>query len=272
MASITLRAGQLFAPGATPGIYLRTQKNVVLGNAAAPQAPVGAAIATATVQTDGTLTYTGLLDDTDYTVYLAGQYVDCRTGQPRISASRFGVPQSIEDQRARNWSGGAGAAETMRRADAAANTAVLTSGTLLLVGGSLIPAGTTLSRIGFVSGTTAAGTPTNQFFCIVNAQTLAVLGKTADDGATAWAANSLKELVLSAPLTILDDTPIYLGIVVAAATPPSLAGAVLFNAPVSALVPILAGASTAGPPTPASLGATAAALTAGVNLAYAYVR
>ena len=138
--------------------------------------------------------------------------------------------------------------------------------------GCIIPAGTVVSRIGFISGTTPAGVPTNQFFCIVDALTRNVLAKTADDGATAWAANALKELVLSTPLTVLDDTAVYLGVSVAATTPPSLAGAVPFNTAVSTLAPIMCGASTAGLTTPASLGATAAAVTAGQILAYAYCR
>lgn len=266
MASITLKT-EKFVAGSAPSIYLRSQKSANLG-----QAPVGAAIAAATVQTDQSLTFTGLLDDTDYTVYLAGQYVDCRTGQPRVSATRFGVPQSIEDLRARNWAGGASYAESMRRADAAANLAALASGTLFLTGGGYLPTGSTVTRIGFVSGTTAAVTPTNQFFCIVNADTLAVLAKTADDGATAWGANALKELVLSAPLTVTDDTRIFIGCLVAAATPPTLTGAALFNAAVAGLAPVIAGTSTAGLTTPASLGAAAAAPAANVNFPYAYVR
>ena len=89
MASITLRPGPLFAVASTPSIYLRTQKNVNLSTAAVPQPPIGAAVATATVQGDGTLTYTGLNDDTDYTVYLGGIYLDCSVRNQR--QLRFGA-------------------------------------------------------------------------------------------------------------------------------------------------------------------------------------
>ena len=160
MASITLRPGPLFAVASTPSIYLRTQKNVNLSTAAVPQPPIGAAVATATVQGDGTLTYTGLNDDTDYTVYLGGIYLDCSVRNQR--QLRFGQPGSVEDIRARGWAGGSSVAETLRRADATANTGVLTSGTLLLAGGCIVPAGTTLSRVGWHSictPTTCSGAP-----------------------------------------------------------------------------------------------------------------
>lgn len=265
MASITLKTDK-FVQASTPGIYLRSQRNPVLGSA-----PIGAAVATATVQTDQSLTFNGLLDDTDYTVYLSGVYVDCSTRRS-TRGQRFGALQGIRDNVARRWAGSASVCETLLRGDVAGNVTAPASGTLLLVGGGIIPAGETITRVGFVSGTTAGGVLTNQFFCIVNADTLAVIAKTADDLATAWAANTLKELVLSAPLSILEDTPVYIGLAVAATTVPSLAGALLQTAAIAALAPILVGTSTAGLTTPASLGATAGALTAVAGVPYAYAR
>jgi len=267
MASITLKTDK-FVAATTPGIYLRSQKNPVLGSA-----PIGAAIATATVQTDQSLTFNGLLDDTDYTVYLSGVYVDCstRTGK---RGQRFGALQPLSDTQARRWSGSAAVVESMRRADAAGNTAAPTSGTLLLAGGGIIPAGETITRVGFVSATTAGATLTNQSFAIINADTLAVLGVTANDTSTAWAANTLKELVLTAPLTFNDDTPVYLGLLVTATTVPTLAGALLQTAAIAALAPVLGGTSNAGLTTPASITAlvTVTAPTGTIGIPYAYAR
>lgn len=265
MASITLKTDK-FVQATTPGIYLRSQRNPVLGSA-----PIGAAVATATVQTDQSLTFTGLLDDTDYTVYLSGVYVDCST-RSSTRGQRFGARQPLADLKRRQWGASAGVVESMDRADVTGNVAAAASGTLYLAGGGIVAEGVTVSRVGFVSGATAAVTPTNQFFCIVNALTLAVLAKTADDLTTAWAANTVKELVLSAPYTFIEDTPVYIGLVVAAATLPTLAGANLQNAPLAALAPIIAGTSTAGLTTPASLTAVAGALTGVLGFPFAYVR
>lgn len=62
MASITLRNNK-YAVGATVSIYLASQRNRSDPNLGAPS---GSAVTTADVASDGTLTLTGLLENTDY--------------------------------------------------------------------------------------------------------------------------------------------------------------------------------------------------------------
>lgn len=264
MASHTLKNDR-FAVGASVGVYLRSQKSANVG-----AAPVGSAISSATVAADGTLTFLNLLDNTDYTAYLSGVYVDFRTGPERTP--RFGQPQPVVDAERRFWAGNGSVAETIPRRDAAGNVTAPATGTLLLCGGAILPAGQTVTRVGFVSGTTAAGTPTNQWFSIVDARTRAVLAVTANDLTTAWAANTLKELILSARLTPTEDTPIYFGLLVTATTVPTLAGTVLQTANVAALAPVLVGTSNTGLTTPQTVGTIDTAPTATAGLPYAYAR
>jgi hypothetical protein len=120
-------------------------------------------------------------------------------------------------------------------------------------GGLVIPQGKTVNSISFVSGGTAAGTPTNQWFCLIDALTLAILGKTADDGATAWGLNTLKTLALSAPYTALADIAVYLGIMVAATTAPSIAGTTATGNNMGAITPRMSQHANAGLTNPASL-------------------
>ncbi len=152
------------------------------------------------------------------------------------------------------------------------NMALLTSGTLWLVALSPLPGGQAINNVTFVSGTTPAGTPTNQWACLVD-QALNVLRKSADQTSGAWAANTAKTFALSSAYTPADDIAVYAGLVVVAATPPSLQGRdIIAGAGVGPIAPKLAGSSTAGLTDPASLGATAAALGGNPNqLPYAYV-
>lgn len=138
----------------------------------------------------------------------------------------------------------------------------LTSGRLYLQGGLVIPAGKTISSIGVASGSTAAGVPLNQWFCLVRASDLAVLAQTVDDTNAAWAASTLKTLALQAPFTPSVDTPVYVGVLVVATTTPSLLGYVsagISNVALSGAGPAAGGNSTNGLTTPGSLGANAAA-------------
>jgi hypothetical protein len=150
-----------------------------------------------------------------------------------------------------------------------ASAGVLVSGRLTLAGGIVLPAGQVISSITFVAGGTGAGTPTNQWFCLVD-QSLNVLAKTVDDTTTAWNLNAPKTLAISGGYTPVIDMPVYLGVMVAATTVPTLQ-AVGVSSAVGGLTPILAATSTTGLTNPASLGATAGALTALANLTYAYV-
>jgi hypothetical protein len=244
-------------------------------------APVSTAVTTATVAADGSLTFVGLADGTPFVAYAlissVHTYQNFSTDPaPRVQKGRESrFIETPSDLKRRLWLPGGALGETIARTDAATNLAALTSGTLRLVGNCVLPAGTIINRVAFFSGTTAGATLTNQWFAVVRQSDLAVLGKTADDTSTAWAANTLKELVLSSPVSVSDDTAVYLGVMVAATTVPTLLGVALGNTVLSTgggLGPILAGDSTTSLTNPASRGATAAALTGSGNLPYAFVR
>lgn len=157
------------------------------------------------------------------------------------------------------------------RYNAMSSQAVLTSGTLRLGGMCVLPKDRAVASITIPSGSTAATTPTNQWFCLVRVSDLAVLRKTADDTTVAWAASVNKTLSLSSTYTPTDDELVYLGILVVAATVPTILGWSI-NQSVTFIAPITCGNSTTGLTTPASLGGTAAAIGASAPLShYGYV-
>ena len=159
-------------------------------------------------------------------------------------------------------------AETLPRNIAGVNVAALTSGTLFLQM-IYLRAGRRVANISFCSGTTAAGTPTNQFFALYDSSRN-LLAQTANNTTTAWAANTVRTLAVTASYTVPTTGLYYIGIMVSATTPPSLAGVTAAaNAALRAAVPIVAGNSTAGLTT--SLPNPAAAITATVNSVWAAI-
>jgi hypothetical protein len=133
--------------------------------------------------------------------------------------------------------------ETYGRDRPKANEAALLSGRLHLAAIDL-PSGLTISSITFMSGTTAAVTPTNQWFALYDSA-LALLRQTADDLTAAWAANAEKTLALSSSFTTTYAGLHYLGIMVAAGTVPSLV-AMRSTTQEFTLAPMLTGTSTSG--------------------------
>lgn len=162
-------------------------------------------------------------------------------------------------------------AQTYARTDAISNIAPLSSGRLSFTL-AWLPAGT-YNSITFVSATTPVGTPSNQWFAIYDATTLAKVAVTNDDTTTAWAANTAKTLTISGGVTVTEGL-YYIGIMVNAGTVPTLYGtSSSASSTVNALPPILTGADTTntGRTTPATAPATAAALTASTLTPYAYL-
>lgn len=148
---------------------------------------------------------------------------------------------------------------------------VLTSGTLRVGAPMVLPKGATITSITIPAGSTGATSPTNQWFALVRYSDLAVLGKTADDGSTAWSASQNKTLVLATPYVAVDDELVAAAILVVAVTPPTIVGWSV-NSNVTGVAPILGGNSTASLTNPASLGGSAAAVGSGSLLNhYAYV-
>ncbi len=91
-----------------------------------------------------------------------------------------------------------------------------------------LEAGDVVTALTFVSGGTAAGTPTNWWFALYDtAANPALSGQTADQGSTAWAANTPMKVNLATPYTV-PTTGIYrAAIMVKATTPPTLIGSPL---------------------------------------------
>ncbi|MFF4369633.1 hypothetical protein [Streptomyces sp. NPDC001594] len=98
-------------------------------------------------------------------------------------------------------------------------TGVMTSVPIHLRSGDVI------TTVSVRSGATAAGTPTNYWVALYDSSaTPALLAQSADQTSTAWAANTTKQLALTAPVTITRTGIYWVGIMVAATTPPTLLG------------------------------------------------
>lgn len=158
--------------------------------------------------------------------------------------------------------------ETMPRWQPTASSA-LVSGQMQMLAVGLLK-GQVVAKIAFHTGTTAAGTPTNQWFALYSSA-LALLGTTTDDTTTAWAANAEKQLAMSSPYTVPADGLFYIVCMVAATTPPSLLS-VATNGFLPQLAPIVVGRDTTHTAltNPASAPGTAT-LAAGSVMPYAWV-
>lgn len=124
-----------------------------------------------------------------------------------------------------------------------ARTQLVTNGATLATGvmtstAIYLEAGETVTNLTFLSGATAAGTPTNWWFAIYDdSATPALVGQSADQLTAAWAANTAKTLALTIAGTgyavpfVAPRTGVYYAAVnVTATTPPTLAGVTLENA------------------------------------------
>lgn len=86
-------------------------------------------------------------------------------------------------------------------------------------------AGDVVSNLTFVTGDTAAATPTHWWFALYsNDATPALLAQTADQTSTAWGANTAKTLALASAVTVDADGIYYAAVMVAAGTMPTYAG------------------------------------------------
>lgn len=151
-------------------------------------------------------------------------------------------------------------ASNMERNYSVTNLTAVASGTLRVAGGCILPRGVEINSVSFKTGDTGLTTPTHQWMCILD-QSRNVLAKTVDNTNVAWGAQTVRTLALSAPYTPAEDTPVYLGLLITAATVGTSNG-IQSSTSVTGLTPIMAASSTAGLTDPASLGAVAGALTA----------
>lgn len=116
-------------------------------------------------------------------------------------------------------------AQNLRPQDCNADTDPLTTQVMLSVGVPL-QVGDLVSNITFKSGATAADTPTNWWFALYSsASTPALVGQTADQTSTAWAANTVKTLALTSAYRVPSTGIYYAALMVKATDLPSLVGA-----------------------------------------------
>lgn len=111
---------------------------------------------------------------------------------------------------------------TMGPLDITVDAAALSTGVMHATAVVLQP-GDVVTNITVKSGATAAAVPTNYWFALYSsAATPALLAQTADQTTTAWGANTVKTLALTAAQTITSAGVYYVGIMVTATTPPSI--------------------------------------------------
>lgn len=200
---------------------------------------------------------------------IGGFLRDTTTGALVISGGAAGV--NVADTKNAKLRPATAVSETFSRLNGSSNGSPLTSGTLRLNGLMYIPAATAVTNLVTISATTAAVTPTNQWFCLVRMSDLTVLAVTVDDTVNAWAANTVKSLAVNAgPWIPSQDEWCYFGIMVAAATAPSLFCNNLINGTLAGLgTPVMANA-TAGLTTPIATGGTVSLGATGTLVSYAY--
>jgi hypothetical protein len=169
-------------------------------------------------------------------------------------------------------------AQTVTRTDANVDIDILSSGRLELHAINLVE-GVELNNITYFSGTQAGANLTHQLFGIfddsagtTSGTPYALLRGSADDGSTAWGANTAKTLALTSPYTPTRSGFFYLGVLVSNSSGnlPYLIGtsAGSNKTIVMALDPVVAGFSTSSI---TALPNPAAAPTARSVNAYAYV-
>lgn len=163
-------------------------------------------------------------------------------------------------------------AETIPRWACGSSTNTFVSGTLYLQA-IWLQAGQTVSSITFMSGGTAATTPTHWWFALVD-KNYVLRGHTADQTTGAFAANTAFTKALVTPYVATYTGLHYVGIMMTATGMPTLteAGINMINASVAS--PSAGGQSTAGLTTPGTDGTTVYATVtnnAAFAVMYAYV-
>lgn len=115
--------------------------------------------------------------------------------------------------------------KNITRAMAGGNLSALSAGVMTSTA-LFLYAGDVVTNLTFVSGGTAANTPTHWWFALYStAVTPALDAQTADQTNTAWGANTAVTLALTAPYTVTTTGIHYASVMVAATTPPTLLGA-----------------------------------------------
>lgn len=120
--------------------------------------------------------------------------------------------------------------ENVDRRIVAGNLSALTT-QVMLSAAIHLEAGDLVTNLTFLSGGTAAGTPTNWWFALYStASTPALLAQTADQTSTAWAADTAKTVALATAYLVPTSGIYYAAVMVKATTVPTIAGVTLENA------------------------------------------
>lgn len=156
------------------------------------------------------------------------------------------------------------------RRSASAATPLGVSGRLTLLGQVLLPAEVPVTNIVVLSGSTAMVTPSNQWTTLIKVSDLSIIAKSADDTTNAWATQVEKAFAITGgPITQTSDVLAYIGLVIVAATMPTVVG--VTDVPsLAALAPAVGGLSTSGLTNPASLTSVNAPTVTG-SRGYAYI-
>lgn len=160
-------------------------------------------------------------------------------------------------------------AETMpRELCPEVNTTAPASGTLGMMA-IYLTAGQLISNITLSSATTAAGTPTNYFFALYDANRN-LQAQSANQTTTAWAANTVKTLAMTTPYRVPTSGLYYIGYMMTATTVATLKGGTArTGGQLAREAAIIYGTSTTGLTT--ALPGTAAAITGTTASIYASV-
>jgi hypothetical protein len=120
--------------------------------------------------------------------------------------------------------------ENISRLQAVSNMSALTTQVMLSTPIHL-EAGDVITSLTFLSGATAANTPTNWWFALYDdSSTPALVRQTADQTTGAWAANTAKTVALASTYLVPRSGVYYAAIMVKATAVPTLAGVTLENA------------------------------------------
>ena len=160
-------------------------------------------------------------------------------------------------------------AETMPRETCPeVNTTAGATGTLFMQA-IYLRAGMLVSNITIASATTAVATPTNGFYALYDANRN-LLAQSANQGAAAWAANTVRTLAMTTPYRVPTSGIYYIGLLQVATTIATIKGGTAkTGGQLAGAVPILHGTSTTGLTT--ALPNPAAAITVGTATIYASV-
>lgn len=262
MAGITVNRPDLFPDGTTVNAYLASAQTPP-GLTPLSGVPSGSSQGSG-VSVQGVVAITGLADKTTYILYAASpdRYLRVNTSQR---------PSTLQELKFKAQMIAGALDETIPRELAVgAYTAVL--GTLHLFGQVELLAGVPVTNLATRTSTTLVTTPSHQWMTLVRVSDRAVLAKTEDRLAEAWAANTKKSFaVAGGPYTPSEDTLAYLGLVTTGATAGTIRCSATGDSGLYAEPPIKAGTSNTGLTVPGDLGATAAAITAIAQLGYGWI-